>query len=324
MKICPNCRTPHQDNVTFCPNCGTALGAASANVPQQPAYGNAPQQAPQQPAYGNVPPQAPMYGAPQQMYAQPPKKSNKGLVIGLVAGGVALLLIVAAVIAFFALSGSGKEEEISKLPVDESKIEQSKDAEKEPSEEEQNGEVLPTDPNSFDLAKSNPFLTRKDGKVSFRVDKLFFVDDSFAALLSKDVLGSMGVDAPVQNADGSVTVTMKESIYDLFMSSAETGFEIGYDSLAGSADFPSVKKIEANDTYTVIKVEMDRSHENVEVDEQVIGITASTIGGLHQMLCGVPAEMTKVRIQYIDSETGAQYSEKEYINPVQTFADLQN
>ncbi|MEV3935674.1 hypothetical protein AB0K52_06830 [Glycomyces sp. NPDC049804] len=80
-------------------------------VPQQPGYGQAPQQPgygvpPQQPGYGQAPQagygQQPGYGAPQQQpgFGSPlppaPKKSKTGLIVGIGAG--ALVVIVAIVL----------------------------------------------------------------------------------------------------------------------------------------------------------------------------------------------------------------------------------
>ena len=118
--FCSNCGTALQPGQAFCPNCGTAQNAqpqqppveqqpvqsAFEQQPQQPAYGQ-----PQQPAYGQ--PQQPAYGQPQQPYgqqpygqpygqpyAQPyeqqpakPKKSKKGLIIGIIAAVLVIIMI---------------------------------------------------------------------------------------------------------------------------------------------------------------------------------------------------------------------------------------
>ncbi len=62
MKICPNCHNPLEDNITFCPNCGTNVGAQPQNP--QPQNPQPPQNPPQQ--YMQQP-----YG--QQQYAQRPQ-----------------------------------------------------------------------------------------------------------------------------------------------------------------------------------------------------------------------------------------------------------
>ncbi|MBO3733675.1 Rv0361 family membrane protein [Glycomyces niveus] len=83
-------------------------------VPQQPGYGQAPQQPgygvpPQQPGYGQTPQagygQQPGYGAPQQQpgFGSPlppaPKKSKTGLIVGIGAGALVVIVAIVLLIA---------------------------------------------------------------------------------------------------------------------------------------------------------------------------------------------------------------------------------
>ncbi len=65
-------------------------------APQQPVY------EPAQPQYQQAPPQFPQGGAPQPL---PPKKSNKGLIIGIVAAVVVVVIVVAVLFGTGAIGG---------------------------------------------------------------------------------------------------------------------------------------------------------------------------------------------------------------------------
>lgn len=73
-------------------------------APQQPVY------EPAQPQYQQAPPQFPQGGAPQPL---PPKKSNKGLIIGIVAAVVVVVIVVAVLFGTGAIGGkdSGDSED---------------------------------------------------------------------------------------------------------------------------------------------------------------------------------------------------------------------
>ena len=86
--------------------------------------------------------------------------------------------------------------------------------------------------------------------------------------------------------------------------------------------FPSVTDISVNDTYTVFQVTIDRTTASATLDEYTANLTVSAIGGLYQMLAGVPADMTMVTVQFVDAATGEIYNEEENINPAQYLVDL--
>ena len=105
-KNCKFCGTPLEDWMVFCDNCGKRQDGQQPQRPQQPYQ---PAQRPPQPyrkQYQQQPYQqsiTPRQPAPQGYQAPQPKKTNVGLIIGIVAGSVTLLivLIVIAVIFFF-------------------------------------------------------------------------------------------------------------------------------------------------------------------------------------------------------------------------------
>ncbi|MBQ7691771.1 MAG: DUF4836 family protein [Muribaculaceae bacterium] len=90
--ICTYCNQEIGNSNEFCPNCGAVLNAQPGQ-PAQPA-GQPAQPAGQQPQYPTQPPSN----------AQPPKKSHKGLFIGL--GVAAALAIIAIACWFFMRRGS--------------------------------------------------------------------------------------------------------------------------------------------------------------------------------------------------------------------------
>ncbi len=92
MKFCPTCGAQLADDAEFCGTCGTKMPAAN------PATAPAPNQGQSAPNPG-VPNMAPVGAAP--------KKNNMGLIIGIAAGAVALIVIL--IIAFMSLGGSYKK-----------------------------------------------------------------------------------------------------------------------------------------------------------------------------------------------------------------------
>ena len=77
--FCQKCGQQNIDQNAFCSNCGNVL--QTVNTPQ--------------PQNMYVPPQG-QYSPPQNFLPKKPKKSRKGLIIGLIIGGV--VLIAAAVV----------------------------------------------------------------------------------------------------------------------------------------------------------------------------------------------------------------------------------
>lgn len=113
---CTNCGAPNADDAAFCTTCGTALTPpANEQAPPVEQFQAAPPPPPQayaQPAppEGQVPypPQDPAAYPPQAPYGYPPqappKKKNKGLMIGIIAGAAVL---VVALVLILVLGGGG-------------------------------------------------------------------------------------------------------------------------------------------------------------------------------------------------------------------------
>ena len=98
MIICPNCKNQLADNAAFCHICGTQL--ARQNYAPQQGYGY-PEQQVQQPQYAQQPYQPIQQPYQQNAPIQPPypqpKKKNKGLIIGIVAGVLVVLAAIGAI-----------------------------------------------------------------------------------------------------------------------------------------------------------------------------------------------------------------------------------
>ena len=113
---CPECgRENVSDTAAACPNCGfnisnyyhsqqNAMNNQQAAPYQQPVQQMPTQQMPyQQPAYNQ--PMYPNQAMPGNMQPQNPKKSNKGLIIGIIAA----LVVIIGVVLFVVLSQAAKE-----------------------------------------------------------------------------------------------------------------------------------------------------------------------------------------------------------------------
>lgn len=115
--ICPNCQSNLPEGARFCTNCGNAVSAQPQPAPQQPFMQYRQETEAQQPAQEQQPTQqqAPpqMQARPQQIpptpqiLAVPPAegspgsgKSNKGLIAGLIAIGVALVAVITVLVLF--------------------------------------------------------------------------------------------------------------------------------------------------------------------------------------------------------------------------------
>lgn len=306
------------------------------NAPQKPAYTQhpgytgSPQGTYGQPYHYAAPQGGAPYGQPQNgypnapggdyqqpPYPNPPKKSKKGLVTGLICGGAVLLVMIAAVCAALFLNPAANSEKESLL-----EMESSKENEVSFEEESKQSAALPTDPHDINLAEFNPFVTEKDGNVTFTIPSSFFEVSGQDAEDIKDLIQSLGSADIQATTDGGLQVIMSKAAYKLFLSSFDAGLKISFDEMKKSGTFTSVTGIEADSTYSVIKVTVDRTSGDTGFDEYTANLTVSAMGGLYQMLSGVPAEMTMVTVQFVDAATGDVYNEQENINPAQYLSDL--
>lgn len=107
MAFCKNCGAQINDVDMFCGVCGAPV--ERNEIPAAPVYQPA---AVPDPAQYLDPYQAP-YQAPVQNYGtapEPPKRSNKGLIIGLIAGGASLLVVIAICVSAVLFINKAKRE----------------------------------------------------------------------------------------------------------------------------------------------------------------------------------------------------------------------
>lgn len=108
--FCPKCGAQVPDGTKFCPSCGASLAgnSGSAAPAAQNSQGAAPQQFNQSHQSGGAQ-QYQSQGVNYTPMPTQPKKSNKGLIAGLVAAAV--VVVIAAVLIFTnCSSGGGKNE----------------------------------------------------------------------------------------------------------------------------------------------------------------------------------------------------------------------
>ena len=105
--FCTNCGAPIPDGSRFCTNCGKQLAAPQDSVPLQTeeeavAVETTEQfsQADNQQAAGAAAETQSQFGQPADQQIPPKKKMKKGLLIGIIAGAVALVAIVAVLLLF--------------------------------------------------------------------------------------------------------------------------------------------------------------------------------------------------------------------------------
>lgn len=96
---CTNCGRHNSDNAAFCVNCGSSLAGQRVQAQQVPL---APQSVPV----------IPIQAAPQGAGQQPGKKNRRGLLIGLIIGGIVLIgaLVLFIVLAGFWLTGKSSDD----------------------------------------------------------------------------------------------------------------------------------------------------------------------------------------------------------------------
>ena len=263
-------------------------------------------------------PNMPQGGYQQPVYPNKPKKGMKGWAIGLIIGGVILLVAIIAAVCVAIFLNFDQNSVVDPS----SSIESSTEDEVSFVEESEANQVIPTDPHDFNLAESNPFVTEENGDVIFTIPSLFFDASREEQNAIVEMIEAVGSEDIRFTEDGDLQVVMSKTAYNLLLESFSAGLQIGINELKNDDTFPSVTDISVNDTYTVFQVTIDRTTASATLDEYTANLTVSAIGGLYQMLAGVPADMTMVTVQFVDAATGDIYNEEETINPAQYLVDL--
>lgn len=106
-KTCPNCGVQNPPNMSFCSNCGNSLATVPQNnAPNVNASDLPPTMISYQPNLQANPTAPPV--TPSTQPPVPPKKGNKGLILGLVGcGGLLVLSVIGLVVAFGVLGYLG-------------------------------------------------------------------------------------------------------------------------------------------------------------------------------------------------------------------------
>ena len=104
------------------------------------------------------------------------------------------------------------------------------------------------------------------------------------------------------NEDGSITIEMSKSKHKKMMNGIKTGITKAFEGMEKSEEFTSVKKIEYNDDFTKITLEVNKSdYENSFDSFATIGIAMHSMR--YNLYNGVEADKIKVTIDVKDSKT---------------------
>lgn len=134
--FCPKCGSQLPEHAAFCGTCGASLNAVPAPNPIQEPPVAAPIQTPAQPVPQPVPQQIPVVTAPVAVAApaETLKKKKTGLIVGIIAGVVVLLvgtfavLWLTGIISFGEEKQNGKQEETQQTkPADDAEEPESAD-----------------------------------------------------------------------------------------------------------------------------------------------------------------------------------------------------
>lgn len=296
--------------------------APAYNAPQQPQYQapayNVPQQSaePQAPVYGNgnVPPVPPQNSYYQQPAAQP-KKGGKGLMIGLIVGIIAIIAVI-AVVAVVMLGGFGGDPNVGTegessiiAEGDGELILDNSEAETEEIPEESK---LPTSPYDFDLEEENPFLVLENGEYQILVEDVFWANSGITASVIEPAMNEFGI--RMEEVDGDVIFYIPQAAYEHYEEFFELVFDTVLETVIASGDYPALKDVDVNRTYTEVKLVIDRSEESYEDDATGASYYMATVGALHQMFHGVPSDLTMVTIYFVDADTADVYDSVEIVD----------
>ena len=149
---------------------------------------------------------------------------------------------------------------------------------------------------------SNVEITVPNGNntsnVEITVPKSFLAPDSgeinYDEIINK--AKENGVKDVVINEDGSITYKMDKAQHDKMMTELRKNVKDTFDELINGEDFPSIKEIKSNESFSEIEVVVDRERFENSLDGiGILGIVFPSM--LYQVFDGVDPENCKVNIK---------------------------
>ncbi|SHF95359.1 hypothetical protein [Ornithinibacillus halophilus] len=111
-----------------------------------------------------------------------------------------------------------------------------------------------------------------------------------------------GVKEVTQNDDGSLTYKMSKATHREVLDSVKDEINVALDEMETSEDYPSIKEVSANNSFTEFTVEVEKeAYENSLDGFALFGL--GIYGGYYQIFNGVDPDDYKVTIYTIDQET---------------------
>lgn len=125
-----------------------------------------------------------------------------------------------------------------------------------------------------------------------------------------------GVKKVIQNDDGSLTLVMSKAAHKKMMKEMEENVIKAIEETKNSGDFPSVKDIKYNQSFTEFTLVVNKNaYENSLDGIAILGL--SLAGGMYQVFDGVKEEDIKIVVHVEDEATGE-------IFHTATFPDMMN
>lgn len=150
----------------------------------------------------------------------------------------------------------------------------------------------------------------RDGLVK-RVEKgLFDVTVTIPADFLDDGITQEQLDAQAKangyksitlNEDGSATYVMTKAQHKEMMDGIKQSIDESLSDMAGSADYPDVVSIDANDDYTKYKIVLNKDELGLQESFLVMGLYV--FSGMYHIFNGT--EVGNVNIQYVNEATGS-------------------
>lgn len=153
---------------------------------------------------------------------------------------------------------------------------------------------------SFVLFACNNDSDKGDSEVEVTMTSNFFENMSEEEI--KENAENEGFKDAEIHSDGSVTYTMSQSRHKELIEELKVSLDKSIDELSNSEDFPSIKKVKANDDYTKFDITVDKLAFESSMD--MLGSLTVYIGSSYYHAFNGEAENMQLEFRYIDEETG--------------------